>query len=237
MSLPGFAADAALGPSHGQYRCATLAQSGAVHQADLSDFFGLGGKKSTAWGFVAALPGAIWDTFSSGEAYQSYAQGQQAAVHVLTFGAFGDPEARARELAAQGYQRADATAEPVSRGLGTYVIGPAVQTALFSWAWAGLGRPTMNVAWYWFRGRAALRVMLPGHAFWGVGGRWVHAWGNVYREMLPVVEASGGAWRGSWTLTGIPVLFPTAVVETGGKAYTCVTAVFTGFLKGWFKFW
>jgi hypothetical protein len=237
MSLPGFAAEAALAPSHGQYCCTLQAPSGAVHQAGLVDFLGLGGRDSTGWSFIAALPGAIKDTFSSGEAYQSYAQGQQAAVHVLTFGKFGDPEARARELAAQGYQRPDATVERMSRATGTYVIGPAVQTALFSWAWAGLGRPTMNIAWNWFPSRAALRFGLPGHAFWGVGGRWVHAWGNIYREMLPVVEASGGPWRGSWTITGIPVLFPAAVVETGGKAYTCVTAVVTGFLKGWFKFW
>ena len=247
MKIPGFTGEASLAPARGQYCAVSFAVptgEGSVAPAGFTDFFGIGEKESTGWAFLKALPGALADTFSSGEAYQSFAQGQHAAVQVLTFGAYGDPEGRARELEALGYQRPERRTERASRGVGTYVIGPAVQMALFSGLWARLGGPTMQVAWRSFGLRGLVRVGLPGHAYWGIEAgvavlpkaRWVHAVGDVFRALLTVEEVSGPS-SSAWIMKGIPVLFPEAVVATGGTAYTCITAVVTGFLKGWIPGW
>lgn len=235
MKVPGFTAEASLGPTLGSY-CGNVSVGsnlgeGYVGPSDLADFFGIGEKKSTAWAFIKALPGAVADTFASGEAYQSFAQGQQAAVHVLTFGLAGDPEARARQLELEGYKRPEPTVERVSRGIGTYVIGPATQMAVFSWGWGALRLPTYQFAWRPFSWRGWI-VGLPGHAYWGAEGTWVHAVGDVFRELLTIEEVSAPS-SSSWILSGVPILFPDAVVATGGTAYTCLTAAIMGFLKGW----
>jgi RHS repeat-associated protein len=95
--------------------------------------------------------------------------------------------------------------------------------------WGAVGLPTMNVA----VGEGGFSLS-PIHAAYGVGDTWVNAVGNSFFKMT--VSGAGAADTVAapyFTVTGIPVLFPSAVTTTGIPAWSCVTAASSALWRGW----
>jgi RHS repeat-associated protein len=91
--------------------------------------------------------------------------------------------------------------------------------------WGAAGLPTMSVA---------VGEGVPFHVAYGVGDVWVNAVGSSFGNMtVSTVFASETAAGSYFTVTGVPILFPTAVTATGLPAWTCITAAGTAFLRGW----
>ena len=87
------------------------------------------------------------------------------------------------------------------------------------------GCSTMNVA---------IGPGQPFHVAYGTGGNWVHAAGNTLGRLRVTSKgaeayAAGEVW---FTVTGIPVLYPGAVLTTGPAA-TCIGAACRAFGRGW----
>lgn len=218
MNMPGFTAEDSLGPTIGIY-CGSASFENCVSEASVAP--------TGLWdvvNFVKELPGAVAETFASGEAFQSFMQGMAGAAQTLSGGYLGDPEALAQELEALGYQRPEARVESFSVATGKYVIGPAIGAATFVRAWTYFGGPTYHVA---FRGASQPPF---GHFIYGAEGSWVHAMGPWFRMTVSAARAPPASWI---VFKDIPVLFPTAVTTTGGTAWTCVTAAISGFVRGW----
>jgi hypothetical protein len=95
--------------------------------------------------------------------------------------------------------------------------------------WSAAGLPTMNVA----VGAGDLSLS-PIHVVYGVGDTWVNAVGSSLGNMTVsswgVADTLAAPY---FTVTGIPVLLPSAVTATGLPAWACVTAAGTAFLRGW----
>ncbi len=179
-----------------------------------------------AWEFIKELPGAVAETFASGEAYQSFAQGQHAAVQTMTFGYFGDPEARARQLALLGYKRPDRRVEWIDREVLGPIIGTTTSLAAGSALWVRVGGPTMQIAFRWQQWSPPF-----GHVIYGSGNTWAHAMGPWFGMTVSrIAPRMLNSW---WILEGIPVLSPQAVTATGGSAWLCITAAASAFVRGW----
>jgi len=113
----------------------------------------------------------------------------------------------------------------VSEACGQVYAGCAM--ALAGPAVAGRTGATMDVSVCRGTGR------LP-HVKFGSGGRFVHGQGSFGRmKVFPFDATDACLYPARFTLTGIPVLRGAAVTEEGVRAWSCVTAAFRAFGRGW----
>lgn len=75
----------------------------------------------------------------------------------------------------------------------------------------------------------------PFHVAYGVGNTWLNAVGNNFFDMtVSPYMATETAESATFTLTGIPILNPDAVLATEGcSAWSCATAALSAVGKGW----
>ena len=76
------------------------------------------------------------------------------------------------------------------------------------------------------------RQTLP-HVIYGVGNNTVHAMGSTFFRMRVVAFETYLPFVPRITISGIPVWNAKAVVETGGSAWSCVSAAINAGLRGW----
>lgn len=136
---------------------------------------------------------------------------------------FGDP------IGTSGGYDYDDSRFGVSRFWGE-ISRDAALAAFGSASWAGAGGPTANIA---------VGAGKPFHVAYGVtrGGvtTWVHASGNVLGR-LRVTNMGAAQYvetSARFVIRGIPVLKANNVVQTGQRAWTCVTAAARGVARGW----
>ena len=76
----------------------------------------------------------------------------------------------------------------------------------------------------------------PIHVAWGTGGEWVHAFGNVGRQIVTRKFAQQFATQEAWFHISIKVLSTTRLMQEGNKAITCVTAAANAIARSWWPF-
>jgi len=84
------------------------------------------------------------------------------------------------------------------------------------------GGGTMNVAI-----SASARNPLLVHVQYGAGGAWQHAVGGLGN--MWTIAGNGAGLQ----ITGIPVMYPSAVMAGSGGAFCCSTAATHAFARGW----
>lgn len=92
------------------------------------------------------------------------------------------------------------------------------------WTWNAMGGGTMDIA-VKYTGEPGLYY----HVQYGANGIWQEALGRV--GQMPIRSVLASEVEGS-LLTGIPVLYPEAVMGSG-YAYNCLVAALKAFGRGW----
>lgn len=107
------------------------------------------------------------------------------------------------------------------------------EAAVLVGAWVAAGGATWGVAFDW--GRQGIHVVF-GASRWGGGAmHWMHGVGGGSGGVWIVGASSEYVAGASYSLTGIPILFPSAALG-GCHSYNCVTAALESLRRALFYF-
>ncbi|APZ97014.1 hypothetical protein [Fuerstiella marisgermanici] len=163
------------------------------------------GGDSGTWTMSWFFP-ALSDTFWDGRAFESVLGAINQTADVVTFDYF--------DFTQYGSYYGHEDAFQLGQPMGNYAGGSLLAAAAV-WAWPATGGETFSVLWAPRGTHWAWQVTVRGTP---LTYHWIPGYGITGRSALPMIQSLPG----SGALTGIPILFPSSVLNTtpGANCFT-----------------